>query len=85
MANDRKRPRVCKNTHGRDGVSKSFAKRRTSVVSFGISGRETQNEAPVRVVCKSCREFLHSLGPKRPFALKCLDVRFEIDCQAYVL
>ena len=29
---------LCQNTHGRDGVSKSFAKMRASVVSFGILG-----------------------------------------------
>ena len=31
-------PRLCQNTHGRNGVSKSFAETRTSVASFGILG-----------------------------------------------
>ena len=38
LAIDSKRPRVCQNTHARNGVSKSFAKTRTSVASFGILG-----------------------------------------------
>ena len=66
--NDRLGSRLCQNTHGRDGISKSFAKKRTSVVSFGISGRETQNETPVRVVRERCREFLHRLGRFLPLS-----------------
>ena len=38
IANVRKWPRLCQNTHARNGVSKSFEKTRTSVASFGILG-----------------------------------------------
>jgi hypothetical protein len=31
-------PRLCQNTHARNGISKSPAKTRTSVASFGILG-----------------------------------------------